>query len=155
MFFRKKLPTVDVELYELSKLLFLDNETPVPNVDFFNSFDADYSLDSLKYIEDYLNSLRDSKELEGNYNLIVLRVGAYLGEVIRNNSNKDYHWYDFETGTKLQPIISDYGKSIATSAVLHSSKSGDTTFPINKVCKYIENGSDDSLVFFAQVTIEK
>lgn len=153
MSFKKKIETIDVALNELSQVLFLDPEGTFPNKEFLNSIDNNYSLASLKFIDNYLDTIRGSKELELNYNRIVLRVGAYVGEVIKKNSKKDYHWYDFKTASILRPSIKDWKEQIETAAVLHSMETGETTFPINKVCKYIDNGSEDSLFFYAQVGI--
>jgi hypothetical protein len=152
MFFKKKIETIDVALNELSQDLFLNQEGMFPNKEFLHSIDNNYSLESLKFIDNYLDTIRGSKELEQNYIHIVLRVGAYVGEVIKINSKKDYHWYDFKTASRLQPSIKKW-KGFETSAVLHSMETDDTTFPINKVCKYLNNGSEDSLFFYAQVGI--
>lgn len=152
MFFKKKIETIDVALNELSQDLLLVPEGMFPNKEFLNSLDINYSLDSLKFIDNYLDTIRGSKELEQNYIHIVLRVGAYVGEVIKINSNKDYHWYDFKTASRLQSSIKKW-KGFETSAILHSMGTDETTFPINKVCKYLNNGSEDSLYFYAQVGI--
>jgi hypothetical protein len=151
MFFKKKLPTIDGELNELSQLLFLEKELPLPNQEILSSIVNNYSLNSLKNIENYLDSIRYLEYLEQDYNRIVLRVGAYVGEVIKMNSKKEYHWYDFKTAIKLQPTMKDWEEQIEVVAVLHSNRTEEATFPINKVCKYIENGSEDSLYFYAQV----
>lgn len=153
MLFKKKKPTIDVELNELSRMLFLETEDSFPNKEILFSIKNDYSINSLKSIENYLETLRGAKELEENYNRIVLRVGAYVGEVIKINSKKDYHWYDFNTVSILQPSIKQWEEQIETVAALHSIETDETTFPINKVCKFIENGPEDSLFFYAQVMI--
>lgn len=153
MFFKKKIKTIDTELNELSQLLFLDQEGSFPKQKVLISIPNDNSIDSLKLIDDYLESIREENELEEIYNSLVLRLGAYVGEVIKSNSKKDYHWYDFKTAKKLQPSIKDWEEQIGTAAILHSAETGEMTFPINKVCKFIDNGSVDSLYSYAKIMI--
>lgn len=153
MFFKKKIKTIDTELNELSQLLFLDQEGSFPKQKVLISIPNDNSIDSLKLIDDYLESIREENELEEIYNSLVLRLGAYVGEVIKSNSKKDYHWYDFKTAKKLQPSIKDWEEQIGTAAILHSTETGEMTFSINKVCKFIDNGSVDSLYSYAKIMI--
>lgn len=153
MFFKKKIKTIDTELNELSQILFLEQEGSLPKQEILISIPNDYSIDSLKLIDHYLEAIREANGLEENYNSLVLRIGAYVGEVIKINSKKDYHWYDFKTAKKLQPSIKDWGEQIGTAAILHSAETGKMTFPINKVCKFIENGFEDSLFSYAKVMI--
>ncbi|MFS0881135.1 hypothetical protein [Metabacillus niabensis] len=153
MFLKKKIKTIDTELNELSQLLFLDEKGSFPKQEVLLSIPNDYLIDSLKLIDHYLEAIREANELEENYHSLVLRVGAYVGEVIKINSKKEYHWYDFKTAKKLQPSMKDWEEQIGTAAILYSAETDEMTFPINKVCKFIENGSEDSLFSYAKVMI--
>jgi len=54
MFFKKKIKTIDTELNELSQILFLNQEGSFPKQKVLISIPNDYSIDSLKHIDDYL-----------------------------------------------------------------------------------------------------
>jgi len=86
----------------------------------------------------------------------VLRAGAYVGEVIRRNDKKTkWQWIDLETAKSLNPeFFRSMPKVIASAAILYNGKSG-FVFPLAKVEKYLENGSEDSVTSLAQVMLSK
>lgn len=150
--FKRSVKTIDVELNELSQILVEDVEDPIFNN--LNRSLLDYSIESLQEIENYLEMIKKSDELENNYNKVVLRVGAYVGEVVKRLAKKEYHWVDYDNAIKLNKEIKKYGKQISLVAVLYSKDNGQFLFPISKVSKFIENGSSDSLLHYTQVFVE-
>ncbi len=78
-----------------------------------------------------------------------------MGEVIlRNARGKTYHWLDYEGALRVNPGIADYGESLGGAAVLWDGADG-LTFPLGKIQKFLDNGREDSVQFFAHVMIEK
>ena len=114
----------------------------------------DYSVESLKHVDTYLEAVRKNKDLQKSWNRTVLRAGAYVGEVIRrNDKNIRWQWVDHDGAQAVNPkYFGALGKSIATAAVLFDGKGG-FAFPLAKVEKYLDNGSEDSVYFFAQVVM--
>jgi hypothetical protein len=112
----------------------------------------DFSPMSLKHVNEYLEAIRKTKDVEKTWNRTVLRVGAYVGEVIRRNDAKvKWRWIDFEGARMVNPKSFDsFGKSIATAAVLYDGNDG-FAFPLAKVEKYLNNGAEDDVYFFAEV----
>ena len=114
----------------------------------------DFSVESLKHVNDYLEAIRKDKDVgkQGVTRLkVVLRAGAYVGEVIRKNDNKvQWRWIDYEGAKQVEPkLIESLGKTIATAAVLYDGKG--FAFPLGKVEKYLNNGAEDDVYFFAKV----
>lgn len=137
-------------LSELSQIFFEDSETY--GRELLDRRKLDYSVESLKLIDEYLESIRKRKDVEATWNRTVLRAGAYVGEVIRRNDKKvQWRWVDYDGARSVEPEMFDsFGKSIATAAVLYDGNNG-FSFPLAKVEKYLNNGSEDSVYFFAKV----
>jgi len=35
--------------------------------------------------------------LKNHFENVVIRIGAYIGEVIKTNINQDYKWYEYDS----------------------------------------------------------
>jgi hypothetical protein len=114
----------------------------------------DFSLPSLKVLDTYLDVLhrrhRRIKHNEGGITL--LRAGAYLGEVIRRNAQREYNWVDYDEymprHPKLKQLIPE--RNAATCAFL-CSEDGAMTMPLNKIGRYIEEGPENNTHYYASV----
>ena len=90
-----------------------------------------------------------------DYYKLVLRCGAYIGEVIlRSAEETTFHWLDYKSALKINKNFADFGECLGSAAALWDS---DTSlwFPLSKVQKFLDNGREDSVRFFAEVVIEK
>lgn len=141
-------------LSELSQLFYEDQGTL--GQDTLNQNKLDFSLESLKEVNKYLEQVRSNKEIESSWNRVVLRAGAYVGEVIRKNDVKaNWRWLDYESAKALEPeFFESLGMSLSSAAVLYSKEKG-FTFPLAKVEKFLINGSEDDVYFFATVAIRE
>lgn len=139
-------------LSELSRMFCQDGDTF--GREWLDPKKLDYSVESLKHVDAYLEAARKSKNVAKNWNRTVLRAGAYVGEVIRRNDrNIRWQWVDHDGAQSVNPkYFGAIGKSIATAAVLFDGKGG-FAFPMAKVEKYLDNGSADSVYFFAQTVM--
>jgi len=139
-------------LSELAVLFFEDEATY--RRELLDRRKLDFSLESLRHVNEYLEQVRKDPEAERVWNRIVLRTGAYVGEVIRRNDKKvAWKWVDYDGAKLVEPkMFTSFGMSIATAAVLYDGNKG-FTFPLAKVEKYLNNGPEDNLHFYAQVII--
>ena len=139
-------------LAQLSQMFYQDRETL--GRELLDPRKLDYSVESLRHVDQYLEAVRKNKNVEKNWNRTVLRAGAYVGEVIRRNDrNARWQWVDHDGAQTMNPTyFGSLGKSIVTAAVLFDGKRG-FVFPLAKVEKYLDNGSADSVYFFAQVVM--
>lgn len=119
----------------------------------------DYSIDSLDHINSFLDTIH--KNLNSippeKLTIIVLRVGAYIGEVIRKNGKKNnFKWISYKTTVSLWPEIEKiYGETISTVIVLSKDKPKLYNFPLGKVWKYIHFGNSEDVKEFAVNTLSK
>lgn len=143
-------------LSDLALMFFQERTNPTYGVQYLNPLRLDFSLVSLKHVDEYLEKVRKEPEVEKTWNRVVLRTGAYVGEVIRRNSRSvKWQWIGHDDAALIAPrLFEGMPKTIATASVLHDGKSG-LTFPLGKVEKYLENGSDDSVHFFAEVMVDR
>lgn len=112
----------------------------------------DYSLNSLRHLDKYLNKVRRNlKSLtDEQYSLVILRCGAYCGEVIRKNSKISFEWITNEEALEIDKKIEVFGRSLSTAFVLID-KDQKLTFPMGKVEKFLQDGPTESLYFYATV----
>ncbi|TVO58353.1 hypothetical protein [Denitromonas ohlonensis] len=143
-------------LSDLALMFFQERSTPTYGAHYLNPLKLDFSLASLKHVDEYLERIRKEPEVEKTWNRVVLRTGAYIGEVIRRNSKSVlWQWIGHDDAALIAPKLFDgMPKTIATASVLHDGKAG-LTFPLGKVEKYLENGSEDSVHFYAEVMIDR
>jgi hypothetical protein len=154
----RKPKTSDQELAELA-LMFKSPEVvtdiPTPGIELLDTARLDFTVESLELVDDYLEKMRvKTLDDEAAFRL-VLRCGAYVGEVIlRNATDKTYHWLDYKEALEVTKMLADFGESLGTVAVLWDSNTG-LSFPMGKVVKFLENGREDSVHFFARAKLQK
>lgn len=113
----------------------------------------DYSLNSLKVVDQYFSHLHSHRpnEMGDDWVNSILWGGAYVGEVIRRNAKRTYDWVDFDDLIAAYPNYSQLigeERSLGTTAVLTPGE-GAFTLPINKTIRFIHDGPEDSLYFYA------
>jgi len=132
-------------------LLFSEKDgPPTPGAEYLDYGKLDYSLESLKHVNEYLKKAREMKTIDRDWKKVTLRAGAYVGEVIRRGSRKSKPvWIDFETAKKLSPKFFTGGEDeLGLVFVLYDGKDG-FSFPIAKVQKFLANGPEDDVYSFA------
>jgi hypothetical protein len=132
-------------------------DDPTPGSELLDASQLDFTVESLAFVDDFLDQMRQRELVEGHqdYAKLVLRCGAYVGEVIlRNVRGKAYHWLDYEGALKVDEGIAHFGKSLGDAAVLWDGATR-LMFPLGKVQKFLDNGREDSVLFFAKVLIER
>jgi len=156
--FNRKPELQDEALSELAQMFAspeLIADDPTPGAELLDSSRLDFSVESLAAVDDYLDQIRQRQLEDEAYGKVALRCGAYVGEVIlRNAAGKEYHWLDYKGALKINKSIAAFGETLGTAAVLWDSGTG-LTFPLGKVMKFLDNGREDSVQFFARVMIEK
>ena len=128
----------------------------IPLPEKLDSSKLDYTIESLKSIDNYLVQLNAAaNQLDNNQatNVIVFG-GCYIGQVIIKNSTKEFKWFNYhdylantEQGKKLaQSGQLPYDTS---TSILLVSKSGSMTLPLNKVARAIYEGPENNIHFYA------
>jgi hypothetical protein len=153
-FFRKSPKYIDHEFSDLSIMLCQDSESPTYRRQLLDPSRLDFSIGSLQHIDPYLDALHaEPPQHEDDLMRVVLRCGAYVGEVIRRNSPNEMHWVAFKEAAKHSAFAKGLGHSPATTGILWRDPE-NMCFPLAKICKFIENGREDSVYSFARVILE-
>jgi hypothetical protein len=134
-------------------------EGDIPHREKLNTPAFDYTINSLHEVDQYLNFLFsnniDQSGIE--YQNVVIWCGAYIGEVIRKNAQAQYHWVHYEEYMKER----DPGArnlipyTLGTHALLVSAEAAHMTLPVNKVARYLAEGEDNNVHYYASGDIEK
>lgn len=153
--FRKKGPKfADEEFSDLSLMLTQDDQNPTYKRELFKPEKLDFSLESLRHIDEYLEHIHKHPPEGNDFLRLVLRCGAYVGEVMRKHSNKPLHWVSYQEAAKHSESARKLEYTVASAGILfHEPES--MSFPLGKVCKFIENGNEDSVYFFAKVLLDR
>jgi len=144
----------DVAIRELSEMLIKLPEDPTPGLELLDPARLDYSIESLTHLDDYLELMRTRELAARDTAVVVLRSGAYVGEVIRRNSTgHTYHWLDYEGAVAIEGLVGELGsQNVGVAAVLWDGHGG-FVFPLAKVLKFLENGREDATAFFAAAIV--
>jgi hypothetical protein len=153
-FFRKSPSYVDREFSDLSIMLCHDLENPTYRRELLDEKKLDFSLESLKHVDAYLEALHGKPPQDEDETVrVVLRCGAYVGEVIRKNAPGKMHWVAFKEAARYSAFAKGLEYSAATAGILWGDPES-MCFPLGKICKFLENGSEDSVYSFAWVILE-
>ena len=111
----------------------------------------DYGCDSLRHVDAFLAQIRRSHGMEEAWSDIVIRVGAYVGEVIRRNSiHHAWYWIDLESARTLDPSACEaLGGHIGSAAILFSG-SREFALPLLQVDRRLRRTCDTDLFSFAE-----
>ena len=142
-----KIKNMDGPVSEISDLLYLDPKNETPSQDFFNIERMNFSIESLEHLMAYLDKIRSLSLPSNQMSIVIIRTGAYLGEVLRNNCTRGLSWTDFASGAEDSEFIKNLGMSINTALMLKDSK--QYLFPMAKVQKYLHSQESDDLTHYA------
>ena len=143
----------DSALNGLAMMFYMDENPATFRRDLLEVAALDFSVESLLKVDEYLLKIRKKKGIDEEWNRIVLRCGAYVGEVIKQALPEGtYHWVDYETATTIDSMVKDFGYGAGTAAILYHSPRA-FVFPLAKVEKCLEYGKADNTHFFAQSII--
>jgi hypothetical protein len=113
----------------------------------------DGSLESLHHVDEYLLFLHEHRDniSRPEWDLTLLRAGAYVGEVIRHSAPAgEFNWVDYNEympeHPELQRLIPE--RTCASCAFLVR-RSGAMSMPLNKIARFIDEGPENSVHFFA------
>jgi hypothetical protein len=154
-FFRKGPRFANEEFAGQAHMLTGDAANPTWKRELLDEKQLDFSPESLKHLDAYLEAVHGERpQTDDELNRVVMRCGAYVGEVIRKSSSVKLNWAAFKEAAKFSHYVSDVGFSAGTAGILWADAQ-TMCFPISKVIKFIENGAEDSAYGFARVIIEQ
>ena len=136
---------------ELAHQFVVDNGPAIFGALYLDRKKLDYGCDSLRHVDSFLAQVRQSHGMEEAWADVVLRVGAYVGEVIRRNSTHHaWYWIDFDSAKALDPTAcADLGGDVGVSAILFSG-SREFALPLLQVDRRLRRTCENDLLSFAE-----
>lgn len=124
--------------------------------DRLDSRKLDYSFESLKAIDRYLEYVHRNKDRitdreEAN---TVVWGGCYIGEVIKKHSERKFHWENYHSYVARHPELKQLVGDGPGSMVLLVDDRDAMTMPLNKVGRFIYEGPENNIHFYASGELE-
>jgi hypothetical protein len=130
-----------------------DCDRPMAHSGLLKRDKLDYTVASLETVDKYLKYLHEHwrGQTGGEWDRAVLWGGAYVGEVIRRSAPRPYDWVAFDVFIRAFPTTTELLGSEKTLAVCALLTPGGAAFtlPIAKTLKFVVNGPEDSVHFYA------
>lgn len=121
--YRTKL--IKDDLKGIAKFMYLDVSEDSWDQENLTKRNLDFTVESVRYIDGYLYRLLNTEHgtelLDKHFDNFMVRIGAYIGEVIKNNIKQDFYWY--ESGS-VRKYSSNFDGIYNTSQTVLYSKKG-------------------------------
>ena len=147
----------DRDFASLALLISSAQEAGTPRSELLDPAQLDYSLESLRHLDAYLGAMHAAPPSERELMQVILRAGAYLGEVVRR-LRPEFHWVLYEQAARYSENVRAMEDSIGTAGILWKD-AANVAFPIGKAWKRVDLGAEDSVYTFGLViangTIER
>ena len=102
----------------------------------------DFTIESVRYIDMYTKRLMNmemgTELLNKHFDNFVVRIGAYIGEVIKNNIKQDFYWYEFDSVYNYSSKLDGVYNNIETQSVLYSRKRDIVILPLFVVSQFLK-----------------
>jgi hypothetical protein len=105
-------------------------------------YKLDYSEQSLKIIDVFIEKLRSEGSDERKAENEIMAIGAYVGEILKSNFGG--HW--------TKPELAGFPKDGATYSVVLIFPNGVSTNPLGRVLKYFRHGNSYAIVPYYEMT---
>ena len=141
-------------------LMFLGRQPVDEDIPFAENLDRsalDGSIDSLRAVDNYLSYVQANLEhlTDSKCNNLALRCGGYIGECIRMTWPESYDWCDYSDYMPSHPQLSGLmpDRTLGTCALLVR-KPDSMILPVNKVLRFLHEGPENSVHYFAHCEIQ-
>ncbi|UYZ21174.1 hypothetical protein [Mesobacillus jeotgali] len=148
------------DLKGIAKLMYQDVSNDSWDKENLTKRNLDFTIESVRYIDMYTKRLMGTEFgtelLSKHFDVLVLRIGAYVGEVIKSNINQDYYWYKSDSVENYSPNLNELHSVNKTQSVLYSKKKDIVILPLSKVSKLLKgNCQYSSLLTYVEEMIKQ
>ncbi|MGE7608872.1 hypothetical protein ACQKML_19890 [Peribacillus frigoritolerans] len=155
-----KTKLIKNDLKGIAKLMYQDVSEDTWDQENLTKRNLDFTIESIRFIDAYtkrLSSTQMGRELlKNHFENFVIRIGAYIGEVIKTNINQDYKWYEYDSVYHFSSALDEVNRGIKTETVLYSKKRDRVIIPLTMVAQYLEgNPAHTNLLEYAEETIKQ
>ncbi|WP_342513847.1 hypothetical protein MKY34_03385 [Sporosarcina sp. FSL K6-1522] len=143
--FLKRTKLVKDDLKGMAKLMYQDVSEDVWDKENLTKRNLDFSIESTRFIDLYVKRLMDTEEgtelLNKHFDNFVVRIGAYIGEVIKNNIKQDFYWYEFDSVYVYSSVLDEIHRSEKSYSLLYSKKRDIVILPLLETKHFLEGTS--------------
>ncbi|OIJ20171.1 hypothetical protein BKP45_10345 [Anaerobacillus alkalidiazotrophicus] len=157
-FYKAKLKNDDLK--SIAKLMYEDVSSDSWDKENLTKRNLDFTIESIRYIDMYTSRLMSTEFgtelLSYHFDNLVVRIGAYIGEVIKNNIKKDFYWYESDSVRNYSPNLDGVFSNNKTKSVLYSKKRDVVILPLNVVSQFLKGNSPYSnFLTYVEETIKQ
>lgn len=127
-------------LKDIAKLMYQDVSDDPWDKENLTKKNLDFTIESIRFIDMYLKRLMNTKLLNEHMDNFVLRIGAYIGEVIKRKIDQDFNWYEMDSVKEYSANV-DGLDSRKKQSVLYSEKRDIVISPLLVVFQFLEGNS--------------
>lgn len=158
--FLKRTKLIKDDLKGMATLMYRDVSEDVWDKENLTKRNLNFSIESIRFIDLYVKRLMDTEKgielLNKHFDNLVVRLGAYIGEVIKNNINKDFFWYEFDSVYVYSSALDEIHRSEKPYSLLYSKKRDIVILPLLEVSKLLEgNSSYPNFLAYVEEMIKK
>lgn len=132
------------DLKGIAKLMYQDVSEDAWDKENLSKRNLDFTDESIRYIDLYVNRLTNptvgTELLTKHFDHFTNRIGAYIGEVIKNNIQQDFQWYTFESVSHYSSQL-DGISNCGSYSVLYAKKQDKAIVPLLVVAEFLEGNS--------------
>lgn len=155
-----KTKLIKNDLKGIAKLMYQDVSEDTWDQENLTKRNLDFTIESIRFIDAYtkrLSSTQMGRELlKNHFENFVIRIGAYIGEVIKTNINQDYKWYEYDSVYHFSSALDEVNRGIKTETVLYSKKRDRVIISLTMVAQYLEgNQAHTNFLEYVEETIKQ
>ncbi|MEX6701612.1 hypothetical protein ABS315_18595 [Peribacillus frigoritolerans] len=155
-----KTKLIKNDLKGIAKLMYQDVSVDTWDQENLTKRNLDFTIESIRYIDAYTKRLSTTqmgrKLLKNHFDNFVVRIGAYIGEVIKRNINQDYKWYEYDSVYNFSSALDEVNRGIKTETVLYSKKRDRVIMPLTVVAQHLEgNPAHTDFLEYVEETIKQ
>jgi len=148
------------DLKGIAKLMYEDVSDDSWDKENLTKRNLDFTIESVRYIDMYTKRLMNTEFgielLNKHFDNLVVRIGAYIGEVIKNNIKQDFYWYESDSVHNYSPNPDGVFNNTKTQSVIYSKKKDIVILPLNEVSEFLKGNSPYSnFLSFVEETIKQ
>lgn len=158
--FLNKAKLIKDDLKGIAKLMYQDVSNDSWDKENLTKKNLDFTIESVRYIDMYTKRLMNTEFgtelLNKHFDNLVVRTGAYIGEVIKNNIKQDFYWYESDSVYNYSPKLNGVFNNTKTQSVLYSKKRDIVILPLNVVSQFLKgNSSYSDFLTYVEETIKQ
>lgn len=143
--FLKRTTLIKDDLKGIATLMYRDVSEDVWDKENLTKRNLDFSIESIRFIDLYVKRLMHTEKgtelLNKHFDNFVVRIGAYIGEVIKNNIKQDFFWYEFDSVYVYSSILDEIDRSEEPYSLLYSKKEDIVILPLLETAHFLEGNS--------------